>query len=126
MSMPVTDIQVKASFSRPLDGAVLVGRRFMVRCAAWAGEQRVQKVEVSTDGGRAWQAARLLPVEGSGPRAYAWVQWEYEWSIPSAGRYELVVRASDDQGRVQPAERTADRIDMHELNYYEKVRCLVS
>ena len=125
-STPVTAVQVKAAFSRPMDGAVLVGRRFMVRGAAWAGEQRVRKVEVSTDGGGTWHAARLLPIEGGGPRPYAWVHWEYEWSIPGAGKYELMVRATDDKGRVQPAERTADRVDMHELNYYEKVRCLVS
>jgi hypothetical protein len=75
-STPVTAVQVKAAFSQPLDGAVLVGRRFTVRGAAWAGEQRVRKVELSTDGGKSWQAARLLPVEGGDPRPYAWVLWE--------------------------------------------------
>ncbi len=126
VSTPVTALQVKSVFSRPVDGAVLVGRRFTVRGAAWAGERPVAKVEISADGGRSWGAARLLPVEGGGPRPYAWVLWEYEWSIPAAGKYELVVRATDDRGNVQPAERTPERVDMHELNYYQKVRCLVS
>ncbi|MDA1316291.1 MAG: sulfite oxidase [Acidobacteria bacterium] len=125
-STPVTAVQVKAAFSQPLDGAVLIGREFTVRGAAWAGEQRVRKVELSTDGGKSWQAARLLPVEGGDARPYAWVLWEYEWSIPDPGKYELVVRAGDDKGRVQPPERSGERIDMHELNYYQKVRCLVS
>jgi DMSO/TMAO reductase YedYZ molybdopterin-dependent catalytic subunit len=125
-STPVTAVQVKAAFSQPLDGAVLVGRKFPVRGAAWAGEQRVQKVEVSTDGGKSWQAARLQPVEGGGPQPYSWVLWEYQWSIPAPGKYQLIVRATDDKGQIQPSERTPKRVDMHELNYYQKVRCLVS
>ena len=56
---PVTAMNVKAVFSRPLDGAVLQGRRFVVRGAAWAGENRVRLVEVSVDGGRSWRLAHL-------------------------------------------------------------------
>ena len=44
-------MNVKSAFSRPLDGAILFGRRFILRGAAWAGENRVRSVEVSIDGG---------------------------------------------------------------------------
>src|SRR5207302_10609157 len=89
---PVTAIQVKSAFSRPVDGAILMHRRFVVRGAAWAGENRVRQVEVSTDGGKKWTAARL----DSEASPYAWVCWSYDWRIASAGAYELSVGAADD------------------------------
>lgn len=114
----VTAMQVKSAFSRPLDGAILVGRRFTVRGAAWAGENRVRRVEVSTDGGKSWQAARLA----SDPLPYGWVQWIYAWKIPAPGQYDLAVRATDNAGREQAAERDANRVDEYELNAWQTVR----
>lgn len=108
---PVTAMQVKSVFARPQDGAILVGRRFTIRGAAWAGENRVQAVEVSTDGGESWHAARVGDTE-----PYAWVRWEYEWKIPRPGEYKLMVRAAG-----QPGERPADRIDDYEQNGWQTV-----
>ena len=119
---PVTAMNVKSAFSRPLDGAVLVGRHFTVRGAAWAGENRVRRVEVSTDGGKSWQAARLA----SDALRYSWVHWTYAWKIPGAGQYELAVRATDDAGREQNAERAANRVDEYELNAWQTVRVTVT
>jgi DMSO/TMAO reductase YedYZ molybdopterin-dependent catalytic subunit len=119
---PVTAMQVKSAFSRPLDGAILTRRRFVIRGAAWAGENRVRLVEVSTDGGKKWTPARLdreaLP--------YAWVCWSYDWRIVSAGPYDLSVRATDHQGRRQPAERASDRVDGYELNIPQIIRVTVA
>jgi DMSO/TMAO reductase YedYZ molybdopterin-dependent catalytic subunit len=114
----VSTMNVKSAFARPVDGAILGGRRFTVRGAAWAGEHRVRQVEVSTDGGKTWLGAdlngRALP--------YAWTLWQFEWKIPGSGEYDLVVRAADEQGRVQPEERAADRADAYELNTYQRIR----
>jgi DMSO/TMAO reductase YedYZ molybdopterin-dependent catalytic subunit len=67
---------------------------------AWAGEEAVAGVEVSTDGGHTWYAAELV-----GPRAaYSWTMWEYFWDVVSPGDYELLVRARSEAGRLQPAE----------------------
>jgi DMSO/TMAO reductase YedYZ molybdopterin-dependent catalytic subunit len=119
---PVRAINVKSAFSRPLDGAILGGRKFTLRGAAWAGENRVRRVEVSVDAGRSWQIAQL-----SGSAApYAWVHWAREWKIPGAGPYELVVRATDDQGREQPSERPAGRVDEYENNLWQRVRVTVT
>jgi DMSO/TMAO reductase YedYZ molybdopterin-dependent catalytic subunit len=117
----VSAMHVKSAFARPLDGAILINRRFTVRGAAWAGENRVRQVEVSTDAGKSWGAARL----GTDPLPYAWVQWTHEWRIPGPGQYELMVRAEDDVGRRQPKERAADRADGYELNSYQAVRVTV-
>jgi hypothetical protein len=115
-------MSVKSAFSRPLDGANLTSRRFILRGAAWAGEIRVRQVDVSTDGGRWWQPARL----GGEPQAYSWVSWSQEWKIPGPGSYELVVRAADDQGREQPAERPPNRVDEYESNHRQLVRVSVT
>ena len=118
----VTAMNVKAAFSRPLDGAILMGRRFVVRGAAWAGENRVRQVEVSVDGGNSWQTARLA----SDPQPYAWVHWSHGWTIKGPGSYELAVRASDDKGREQPAERASERVDDYEWNTFQKIRVTVT
>lgn len=117
----ITAMQVKSAFSRPLEGALLTGHRFVVRGTAWAGEKRVSRVEVSLDAGKSWQEARLA----GAPSPYAWVPWSLEWKIPAPGAYELVVRAEDDAGRRQPAERSADRADSYEQNGYQTVRVTV-
>jgi DMSO/TMAO reductase YedYZ molybdopterin-dependent catalytic subunit len=119
---PVTAMQVKSAFSRPVDGAILTRRRFVVRGAAWAGENRVRQVEVSTDGGKKWMAARL----DSEAAPYAWVCWSYDWRIASAGAYDLSVRATDDQGRGQPVERASERADDYELNVPQTIRVTVT
>ncbi len=122
---PITAMDVKSVFSRPSDGAILIKRRFTIRGAAWAGEKRVQAVEVSSNGGKSWEAARLSPVGPPTPQPYAWVHWEYNWKIPGPGAYELACRATDESGRVQPAERPAERVDDYELNAWQWVRVTV-
>jgi DMSO/TMAO reductase YedYZ molybdopterin-dependent catalytic subunit len=119
---PVTAMAVKAAFSRPVDGAVLIGRQFIVRGAAWAGENRVQSVEVSVDGAKSWAPARLA----TDPQPYAWSHWSFSWKIPGPGAYDLAVRASDDAGRTQPAERARDRADNYEQNSWQAIRVAVT
>ena len=119
---PVTAMNVKSILSRPVDGAVLVGRKFTVRGAAWAGENRVKSVEVSTDGGKSWGAARL----GAEPLPYAWVQWTFDWKIAGPGPHQLMARATDDAGRTQPPGRASERVDTYEQNGYQTVHVMVT
>ncbi|WP_265108800.1 sulfite oxidase [Halosolutus halophilus] len=69
-----------------------------VRGVAWAGDDAVDRVEVSTDGGETWSDAELFGPEYSG----AWRLFRYEWNA-EPGAYELLSRATDDLGRRQPA-----------------------
>jgi DMSO/TMAO reductase YedYZ molybdopterin-dependent catalytic subunit len=119
---PVTAMNVKSTFSRPLDGAILFGRRFILRGAAWAGENRVRSVDVSMDGAKSWRSARMAAES----KPYAWVGWSHEWKIPGPGSYELAVTATDDQGRQQPAERPFDRLDDYEFNQRQLIRVTVT
>jgi DMSO/TMAO reductase YedYZ molybdopterin-dependent catalytic subunit len=120
-TQPIRTVQVKSEFARPLGGAIIFGRRFIVRGAAWAGERSVSKVELSTDGGRSWEVAQLLDP----PHRYTWVRWQSAWKIPTPGPYELVVRATDTDGNSQPAQRDPARLDDYEHNEWQRVRVKV-
>jgi DMSO/TMAO reductase YedYZ molybdopterin-dependent catalytic subunit len=113
---PVTGVLVKSVFSRPRDGAVLAGRRFVLRGAAWAGENLVRSIEISVDSGKSW-----IAVEFSPSQRYCWAHWKHEWKIPGAGEYELLVRATDDKGVEQPLSPPSNRLDPYEQNSCQRV-----
>jgi DMSO/TMAO reductase YedYZ molybdopterin-dependent catalytic subunit len=95
---PLTALSVKSVISGPGDGANIRNGKVDVHGAAWAGEADIVKVEVSTDGGATWTAAKL----GREQAHYAWRLWNYEWK-PKGGDYTIQSRATDSQGRTQPA-----------------------
>jgi len=74
------------------DGAILSAPAFVVRERVGRREPRPQ-VEVSTDGGKKWTAARL----DSEASPYAWICWSYIGES-FRRRVHLSVRATDDQG----------------------------
>jgi DMSO/TMAO reductase YedYZ molybdopterin-dependent catalytic subunit len=71
-----------------------------VRGVAYAGARGISKVEISFDGGRTWDEARLrriLPPDN-------WTPFWYVWTPPRPGMYDVRVRATDGDGRLQDAE----------------------
>ncbi|MEW5979923.1 MAG: sulfite oxidase [Acidobacteriota bacterium] len=73
-----------------------------IRGFAWAGEEKVEKVEVSTDGGGQWSTAEIT----SPSLRFAWVLWEYRWKPERPGFCTILSRATDSSGRCQPIEAT--------------------
>ena len=69
-----------------------------VRGHAWAGENQIDKVVVSTDFGIRWQETQLIPPSNR----YAWSHWETELTLANRGYYEIWARAYDDTGAAQP------------------------
>jgi hypothetical protein len=67
---------------------------------AFSGFGRVNRVEVSEDGGKTWLPAELG--EDHGP--YSFRTWGMSWTAKSQGRRTLAVRATDEKGSVQPDE----------------------
>ncbi|MGZ5301889.1 MAG: sulfite oxidase [Actinomycetota bacterium] len=67
---------------------------------AWSGWGTVTRVEVSVDGGASWTEASLSEPVG----AHAWRGWTHDWAA-EPGERELMVRASDEAGNVQPLEQ---------------------
>ena len=72
-----------------------------LRGRAWSGRGRIVRVEVSTDGGVGWQDATL----GEQPTSTEWVPWSVDWEA-EPGEHELIVRAADAAGNVQPLEQS--------------------
>jgi DMSO/TMAO reductase YedYZ molybdopterin-dependent catalytic subunit len=97
-AVSVGPMAVKSEVVRPQAGAVLGLGTNRVFGMAWAGEEAVARVEVSTDGGRTWDPAGLIGLRAR----YSWTLWEYLWEVAEPGAYELQARATSAGGRVQP------------------------
>lgn len=94
----LTGLKVKSVISAPGEGVSVKAGTVHVHGAAWAGEADIVKVEISTDAGTSWNPAKL----GREEAHYAWRLWKYEWRA-KAGDYTIQSRATDSQGRTQPA-----------------------
>jgi DMSO/TMAO reductase YedYZ molybdopterin-dependent catalytic subunit len=95
---PLSGLVVKSLITRPLDAAVVGPGKIDVAGFAWAGEPDISRVDVSTDHGASWQAARLV-----GERAkYAWRRFEYAFDARRPESYLILARATDANGRTQP------------------------
>ena len=93
---------VKSEIIRPQPGDELGIGTSRIFGMAWAGEDAVQAVEISVDGGESWGRAELI-----GPQAaYSWNLWEYLWEVGAAGDYTLLSRAISDGGQVQPVKHS--------------------
>ncbi|MBT3163882.1 sulfite oxidase [Streptomyces sp. Vc74B-19] len=87
----------------PQDGALVPRGPVEVTGYALAGQGRaVARVEVSTDGGRAWSRAALDEPAGPG----AWQQWHITLDLPS-GDADVLARAWDTSGAGMPASPAA-------------------
>ncbi len=104
---PLTEMQVKAEIARPAEGEVVpASTKVCVRGAAWACDAKITKVELSTDGGKTWNEAKLLGES----ILNAWRLWQFDWQTPSqAGKQILMARATDSLGRTQPVHHDPDR-----------------
>ncbi|MEY4168239.1 MAG: hypothetical protein RIR52_2063 [Acidobacteriota bacterium] len=96
--LPVKGLVVKSLINSPAEGASLPIGKIRVSGFAWAGEVGIRQVDVSLDQGRTWIQARL----GREKVRYAWQSFEHEFNITTPGSYQIMARATDDQGRMQP------------------------
>ena len=91
--------RVKSFITRPEPNLEFgAGVPIQVGGHAWAGENRIDKVMVSTDFGLRWQETQLIPPSNR----YAWYHWETELTFTNRGYYEIWARAYDDTGASQP------------------------
>ncbi len=104
--VPVTAIEPKAVITSPTRASfVKGGAEMIVTGVAWAGENAVAKVEISTDAGKTWSVVELPKTQ-----PLAWSQWQWKWAVPkAAGPMSLMARCTDTKGRTQPEKRDIDR-----------------
>ena len=95
----IESMPVKSIITFPKTGALVkTGQTINLRGHAWAGDQEVGEVEISTDYGQTWKKASLdAPVN-----RLAWQHWRAQISFPEKGYYEVWVKATDIHGVSQP------------------------
>jgi DMSO/TMAO reductase YedYZ molybdopterin-dependent catalytic subunit len=99
--VPIERLPVRSFLISPDgDSKIPMGMNIKLRGIAFSGFGRVNRVEVSEDGGKTWLAAQL----GEDRGAYSFRSWEVSWSAKSPGRHTLAVRATDEKGNTQPDE----------------------
>ena len=93
---------VKSYITGPEDGAKIPLAPITLRGMAWAGEERVTKVEISTDAGVSWRETQLSPKD----LPFTWRLWTLDWKPSKPGYHTVLSRATDSAGRVQPMVAT--------------------
>lgn len=96
-TVPINRFTVRSFITSVQSGAKLKSGNITLRGIAFDGGTGIKQVDVSTDGGKTWKAAKLGKDLGN----YSF----REWTLPvklSAGVHELKVRATSNGGKVQP------------------------
>jgi DMSO/TMAO reductase YedYZ molybdopterin-dependent catalytic subunit len=97
---PISTMPPRSWITSHADGARLTaGGPLAVRGIALGGDTGVAKVELSVDGGRSWQDARLGTDEGK----YSFRRFEAELP-PQTGQVALMSRCTNSAGVAQPLE----------------------
>lgn len=107
---PVDFMQVRSLMEPPGIPEFLTRTRIVERGGpielsgrAWSGRAEITRVEVSTDGGATWLDAAVDP---AGEHPHAWQRWRCQWTPSQPGVTELLCRATDSLGRVQPVDQS--------------------
>lgn len=93
---PVWAIAPESMFAFPLPQAVLTIGPQRIWGRAWSSVEIVS-VEVSFDGGEAWEMAKVTPREH-----HSWQTFSISWQPLTPGEYRLQCRATDAAGATQP------------------------
>ncbi|HZS57048.1 MAG TPA: sulfite oxidase [Bryobacteraceae bacterium] len=98
----IEGMPVKSSIASVADQDHIPLAPTLLRGIAWAGEQRITRVEISTDAGRSWHNAELSPQD----LPFAWRLWTFKWTPLQEGYYTIMSRATDSAGNIQPIVAT--------------------
>mgnify|MGYP001202591592 FL=1 len=96
-TVPINRFTVRSFITNATNGQKLKSGKMTLKGFAFDGGTGIKKVDVSTDGGKTWKAAKL----GKDLGKYSF----REWTLPvklSAGPHDLKVRATSNGGKVQP------------------------
>lgn len=97
-------IKTQSRIDVPRDGQEVSRGPIRFGGVAWAQNRGVRTVEVKIDGPNRqgdWAAAEL----GAAYSADTWRLWSFDWTATETGEHTITVRATDNTGAVQTAER---------------------
>lgn len=94
----IEGMPVKSSITSPEDQSRMPLGPITISGIAWAGEEVIERVQVSTDGGSRWLDASLSPQKFP----FAWRLFRLDWRPADPGYHTILSRATDGAGRVQP------------------------
>jgi DMSO/TMAO reductase YedYZ molybdopterin-dependent catalytic subunit len=95
----IESMPVKSVITFPKSGAMLKDKKNLsLRGHAWAGDLKVNRMDVSFDFGSTWKKCTL---EAPANRL-AWQHWQCDIEFPQKGYYEVWARATDENGKMQP------------------------
>ena len=81
---------------------VPAGRAYEIKGIAFDGGSGIGAVDISVDGGRTWRSATL----GQDLGRFSFREWRSTVTFAAPGAGEILVRASNRDGQVQPMEAT--------------------
>ena len=99
LAAPVAEMRIKSVITRPLDGTHAPLGRVRFQGFAWAGPAGVRLVEISIDEGQTWRPAGFMGEKAEG----AWRTWATEIEFKEPAEFNVMARATDGAGEVQPA-----------------------
>ena len=101
-TVPISAMTTRSLIIKPEDGQqVAKSNAVEVQGVAFDDGSGIEKVEVSTDGGKTWTPAKLDPDLGN----YSWRRWRFQWTPGTAGKTRIMARATNAKGMTQETEQ---------------------
>jgi sulfane dehydrogenase subunit SoxC len=93
------ELEAKSVITRPAGGQKMPGGAgtYEITGLAWSGRGKIQRVEISIDGGKSWKDAELQ--QAGFTKAFTRFRMPWEWD---GGAASLQSRATDETGYLQP------------------------
>ena len=102
-TVPIGKLKVRSFITNVHDGdRVQMGKPLGLRGIAFDGGSGIRKVELSADGGRTWLKSTL----GKDLGRFSFRSWQLSYTPSSTGKLTLLVRATANDGDMQPMEPT--------------------
>jgi DMSO/TMAO reductase YedYZ molybdopterin-dependent catalytic subunit len=100
-NMPITEIIVNSLITNLVDGQTVPAAKLMeIRGVAWDGGNGIQRMEISTDGGKHWHETELKEDHGR----FSWRLWHYDFKPKHHGECRIMARETSHSGISQPLE----------------------
>jgi sulfite dehydrogenase len=100
VNTPITEMVVNSLITNPADGANVRMGPITIGGIAWDGGYGINTVEVSSDGGKSWVAARL----GEDLGRFAFRTFSYDFAPKAPGKQTVIARATNKIGQSQTTD----------------------